>query len=66
MLHFLLFSDKTFGKFNGKENYASTGLNTFSELHHITKQEKKYKPEAFADQHVVDVLKENEELKKKV
>ena len=62
-----MFPDKQRGKGkHGEENYSQTGLNTFPEPGYSTRQEKVYQPEAFADQHVSDVIRENEELRNKV
>ncbi|XP_070189405.1 centrosomal protein of 162 kDa-like [Littorina saxatilis] len=55
-------SDKRRGKGKvGEENYSSTALNTFPEH-----SDKVYQPEAFADQHVASLVRENNQLKNRL
>ena len=62
-----MFSDKHQGENRGwDENFSQTGLNTFPERGHSAYEEKVYKPEAFADQHTADLVRENKELRSKV
>nr|KAG5706856.1 hypothetical protein BaRGS_004191 [Batillaria attramentaria] len=57
--------DKKHGKgAAGDENYLTTGLNAFPDPSQTSK--KRYQPEAFADQHIADVVRENEDLRNKI
>lgn len=58
-------TDKKSGKgAGGDENYLNTGLNAFADPSATIR--KQYQPEAFADQHIMDIVKENEDLRNKM
>lgn len=65
-IFFFIWADKRLGKTIAREeNYGNTALNTFPESKHgmFTKE---YQAEAFAEEHIADIIKENEKLKTRV